>query len=244
MPTVGVIEQRGANGFFSICYGPQTHGGAAKIMAVIEAPTTSFPKDVYTVTPRVPGVLGLGALGTPTKGRLVSLVTNGNAFTAQLQLTHGTNGTTEVYVDCTGETVAIVEVPRPAEGVVNSAAGSFTVGIQNAPLNGGSRLLEWHNGSVVITNRSGVTRSVTNDWISVAGHYGMVCGPSGYLKYQAARSYNRGTAEDTLQFMPTNSLTPRYAVWFPGQDAAQTRSNASRVSWRVSATNCVLTFPG
>jgi hypothetical protein len=244
MPAVGVIAQRGANGFFSICYGPQTNGAVAKIMALIEAPATRFPNDVYTVTPRVPGVLGLGAMGNPTKAQLVSLVTNGNTFTAQLQLTNGTNGTTDVYVDCTGETIAIVEVPRPAAGVINSAAGSFTIGIQNAPLNGGSRLLEWNHGSTVITNRSGVSRNVTNDWICVARRYGVACGPSGFFKYQAATGYSHGTAEDTLQFIPTNSLLPRYAVWFPGQNAAQTASNASRVSWVVSATNSVLAFPG
>jgi hypothetical protein len=85
---------------------------------------------------------------------------------------------------------------------------------------------------------------VTNDWICVAGHYGMVCGPGGYFKYQAAKAYSHGTAEDTLQFMTTNSLTPRYAVFFPGQSAKQTRSGANLVNWTVSATNCVLSFPG
>jgi hypothetical protein len=118
------------------------------------------------------------------------------------------------------------------------------VGIENAPLNGGTRLLEWNNGSAVITNLSGLTRNVTNAWVCVAGHYGMACGPGGYLKYQAAKAYSHGAAEDTLQFMPTNSLTPRYAVWFPGKSASQTASGANRVSWAVSATNCVLSFPG
>jgi hypothetical protein len=189
-------------------------------------------------------VLGLGALGNPTGARLVSLTTNGNTFTAELQLTNGTKGTTEVYVDCTGETIAIVEVPRPAAGVVARATGSFTVGIENAPLNGGSRRVEWKNGSAVITNLSGVTRNVTNDWICVAGHYGMVCGPEGYFNYQAAKAYSHGAAQDTVQFMPANSLKPRYAVWFPGKNAAQTSSGAGCVSWTVSATNCVLSFPG
>jgi len=244
MPDVGVIEQRGANGFCSICYGPQTNGHPARINAIIEAPTTRFPNDVYTVTPRVPGVLGLGVMGKPTSARLVNLATNGNTFTAELQLTHGTNGTTAVYVDCTGETVAIVEVPRPANLVANRAAGSFTVGIENAPLNGGTRLLEWNNGSAVITNLSGLTRNVTNAWICVAGHYGMACGPGGYFNYQAAKAYSHGAAQHTLQFMSTNSLTPRYAVWFPGKSESQTRWGANRVSWGVSATNCVLSFPG
>ena len=244
MPDVGVIEQRGANGFFSICYGPQTNGGPPRIAAVIEAPTTRFPNDVYTVTPLVPGVLGLGAMGRPTKARLVDFVTNGNTFTAELELTHGTNGMTDVYVDCTGENVAMVEVPRPANGVASRAAGSFTMGIENAPLNGGSRVLEWKTGSAIITNLSGTTRNVTNAWICIAGHYGLACGPGGYFRYQAATRYAHATAEDTLQFMPANSLAPRYAVWFPGQNAAQTGSNASQVKWTVSPDNYTLAFPG
>jgi len=137
-----------------------------------------------------------------------------------------------------------VEVPQPAAGVVNRAAGSFTVGIQNAPLNGGSRLVEWNTASATITNLSGAIRSVTNDWICVAGHYGMVCGPEGYFQYQAAKAYSHGAAQDTVQFMPADSLMPRYAVWFPGQDAAQTRSGAAQVNWTVSPSNCVLSFPG
>lgn len=244
MPDVGVIEQRGANGYFSICYGPQTNGGKARINALLEAPTTSFPNDVYTVAPRVPGLMGLGALGNPTGARLVSLSTNGNTFTAELQLTNGTKGTTAVYVDCTGDTIAMVEVPQPAAGVVHRALGSFTVGIENAPLNGGSRLVEWKNGSVTITNLSGVSRSVTNDWICVAGHYGLVCGPEGHFKYQAAKAYSHGAAQDTLEYLPADSLKPRYAVWFPGKSAAQTSAGASGVSWKVSTTNCVLSFPG
>jgi hypothetical protein len=244
MPDVGVIEQRGGNGFFSICYGPQTNGGKARINAIIEPPAASFPGDVYTVTPRIPGVIGLGAMGNPTGARLVSLITNGNTFTAELQLTNGAQGTTEVYVDCTGETIAIVEVPRPTTGLVRGTNGSFIVGIENAPLNGGSRLLEWKDGSTTITNLSGLTRNVTNSWICVAGHYGVACGPEGYFSYQAARAYSHATAQDTLEYMPADSLQPRYAVWFPGKNAAQTLSGASRLSWMTSPTNCVLSFPG
>jgi hypothetical protein len=244
MPAVGLITQRGSNGFFSICYGPQTNKMRARISAIIEPPMRQFPQDVYTVTPRVPGVLGLGAMGPPTAARLVSFVTNGNTFTAELQLTNGANGTTETYVDCTGETVAMVEMPQAIAGVSKTAAGSFTVGIENAPLNGASRLLEWNSGSMVITNRSGAIQYVTNNWVCIGGHYGIAGGPAGYFKYHAATRYSHGTAEDTLEFIPTNSLTPRYAVWFPGQNAAQTASNAALISWRVSATNCVLGFPG
>lgn len=243
MPGVGIIEQRGTNGFFSISYGSRFEAKSRRIMAVIEAPLTSFPNEVYTVTPRLAGVIGQGAMGNPTEARLLRLATNGNAFTAELLLTHGRNDMTDVYVDCAEGAIAMVEVPRPVRDLARSAAGSFTVGIQNAPLNGGSRLLEWHNGSAVMINLSGATRSVTNDWICVAGHYGLVCGPGGYFKYQTATRYGHGTAEDTLQFVPSNSMAPRYAVWLPGSSAAKTLAVASRVTWADFGSNRVLRFP-
>jgi hypothetical protein len=242
---VAIITYRGTNGFVSISYGPQTNGSSARILATIEPLVTSFPTNVYVTTPRLPGIIGLGAMGSPTAGRLVSLLTNANGFQAELQLTNGANGTTEVYFNCTGDTVGIVEVPSPASGVANSATGSFNIGIENDPLTGGSRRLEWTGGSATVTNRSGKALNVTNGWICVAGHYGVAFGPAGYLNYSAASSYNRlGAAEDTLQFMPANSLMPRYAVWFPGRNASQMATGAAQISWIVSQTNAVLTFPG
>jgi hypothetical protein len=64
------------------------------------------------------------------------------------------------------------------------------------------------------------------------------------LNYAATTTYNRlGAAEDTLAFYPTNSLTPRYAVYFPGKTALQTSNLAAQVSWAASGTNATLTFP-
>ena len=245
LPDVGIIAQRYSAGFVSICYGPQTNGSSARIMALIEPPAVSVPTNVYVTTPRLPGIIGLGALGTPTAGRVISLITNTSGFQAELQVTNGANGTTEIYMNCTGETVGLVEVPWPAYGITSGSAGSFCVGIENDPLIGGSRLLEWASGSAVVTNRSGVSRNISNNWVCVAGRYGLTAGPGGYFNYQAASSYNRaGAAQDTLQYVAQAQLGPRYAVWFPGKSAAQTMSNASQVSWAFSATNCVLTFPG
>jgi hypothetical protein len=242
---VAILTCRGTNGFVSISYGPQTNGSPARIMAVIEPPATGFPSNTIVTTPRLPGIIGLGAMGSPTGGRLVNLTTNKNGFIAELQLTNGANGTTEVYFDDTGESVGIVEVPNPVAGFVNSAAASFSIGIENDPLCGGSRLLEWSNGSATIANRSGISRNVTNHWICVSGNYGVAFGPAGYLNYTATTGYNRlGAAEDTLAFMPTNSLTPRYAVYFPGKSALETSNLAAQVSWQVSGTNATLTFPG
>ena len=244
LPDVGLIVQRNAFGFTGICYGPQTNGYTARIMAVIEPPAPSVPTNVYVTTPRLPGIIGLGAMGAPTAARLVSLTTNTSGFQAELQLTNGAYGTTEVYVNCTGETAALVEVPWPST-TVSGTSGSFCVGIENDPLIGGSQLIEWAANATTVTNRTGITLAITNPWVCVSGRYGLVAGPAGYFNYLAASAYNRaGAAQDTLQFMPTNSLAPRYAVWFPGKTAAQTATNATRVAWTVSGTNGTLSFPG
>jgi hypothetical protein len=245
LPDVDIIVQRSAYGFTSLSYGPQTNGAAARIMAMIEAPVASFPSNVFVASPLLPGVIGIGALGNPTGARLVSLATNANGFQAELQVTNGANGTTEVYFNSTGETVGIVEVPFPVAGFAGGTAGSFSVGIENDALTGGSRLLEWTGGSATISNRSGVVRNITNGWACVSGRYGIAAGPAGYFKYQAASSYNRlGAAEDTLKFFPQNWLGPRYAVWFPGKTASQTASNASLIKWSITPSNSILTFPG
>ncbi len=242
---VAVLSGRGTNGFVTISYGPQTNGSPARILATIEPPAAGFPSNTIVTTPRLPGIIGLGAMGSPTGGRLVNLTTNGSGFYAELQLTNGANGTTEVYFNNTGDSVGIVEVPHPAAGVASSVTGSFDIGIENDPLCGGSRLLEWSNGLATITNRTGTARNVTNNWICVSGNYGVSFGPAGYINYAAASSYNRlGAAEDTLAFMPTNSLAPRYAVYFPGKNALQTSNLAAQVTWSISGTNATLTFPG
>jgi len=253
LPDVAIIASRNTNYYCSICYGPQTNGSAAKIMAMIDPVFISVPTNTYLTTPREAGIIGLGGMGYPTSGGLVSLVTNATGFTAELHLTNGALGTTEVYINSTGVSVGILEVPQPV-GEAAAAAGSFCVGIQNDPLAGGSRLLQWAGGAATVTNLSGVSVNMTNNWVCVAGRYGMAAGPGGYFNYQTASGYTRlnevgglnesGVAEDTLQFMATNQATPRYAVWFPGNSAAVTASNAAQVTWVVNNTNGTLTFPG
>ena len=241
---VAVLTYRGTNGFITISYGPQTNGSSARIMATIEPLCAGFPSNTIVTSPRLPGIIGLGAMGSPTGGRLVNLVTNGNGFLAELQLTNGANGTTKVYFNATGDSVGIIEVPSPVNGFANSAASSFSIGIENDPLCGNSRLLEWSNSSTIIVSRSGTVKNVTNNWLCVSGNYGVSFGPAGYLNYTAVTTYNRlGASEDTLAFVPTNSLTPRYAVFFPGKSALQTSNLAAQVIWNVSGTNATLTFP-
>jgi len=244
LTAVAALSCRGTNGFVAISYGPQTNGYATRIMATIEPMSANSPSNTFVTTPRLPGIIGLGAMGKPTGGRLVNLTTNGLGFIAELQLTNGANGTTEIYFNNTGDSVGIIEVPNPVSGFAGGAAASFSTGIENDPLGGGARLLEWSNNRTTITNRSGTAKNITNAWICVSGRYGLACGPAGYWNYAAATTYNRlGAAEDTLAFYPTNSLTPRYAVYFTGQSALPTSNLAAQISWTVAGTNATLAFP-
>ncbi len=244
-PDTGDIVQRSTNGYVSISYGPVGQGLTPVIMAMIEAPAVSIPTNVYVATPLQPGVIGMGALGSPTAATLDSFVTNANGFTAELTLVNGSEGSTEVYFTSTGQSVGIVEVPHPAGGVTGSSAGSFSTGIENDPLTGGSRLLQWNTGSNTVANMSGTVVNVTNNWICVSGRYGLAAGPAGHFNYTAATDYNRlGAAQDTLAFVESSLLAPRYAVYFPGMSAAQTASNTSLITWVVNGTNGTLTFPG
>jgi autotransporter-associated beta strand protein len=237
-PDVGIIVQRSTNGFVSLSYG-------SRIMAMVEAPAPGIPTNLYVATPLLPGVIGMGAMGNPTSAQLVSFITNANGFDAQLQIQNGANGSTMVYVKSTGETVGIVEVPFPAAGVVDNGASSFDIGVENDPLTGGSRSLNWSGGATTVANFSGTSLNIMSSWVCISGHYGLAIGPAGYMNYTAATGYNRlGAAQDTLQFQPTNSLAPRYAVWFPGKDVPQTSNSAGAITWTVSGNNAVLTFPG
>ena len=237
-PDIKLIAQRGPWGFVSLSYGP-------RIMGLIVPTAASVPTNVYVTTPRLPGIIGLGAMGNPTAAQLIRFATNDGGFEAELTLLHGAKGSTEVYVMSTGETVAIVEVPRATVNVTNSATGSFSVGIENHALTGGSRLLAWKSGASNIVARSGVTVDVTNQWVCVSERLGMIAGPAGQFRYEAASRYNRrGAAEDTLEFIPQISLSPRYAVFLPGGSSKSTASAAARVHWQVAGTNAVLTFSG
>ncbi len=238
LKAVRVIAGRGPFGFVSLSYG-------SRIMALVEPPAQSVPAHAFLTTPRLPGILGLGALGNPTGARLVSLSGNEGGFQAELELTNGVKGLTRTYVHCAGPGVAIVEVPWPAEGVSGLPSSSFTAGVENDPLTGPGRLLEWAGGSTVVTNRSGVTHDLASGWVCIAERHGLAAGPAGFFRYQAAASYNRsGAAEDSLSFVAAEPLNARYAVWFPGCDAAQTRANAGRITWTATATHVILQFPG
>jgi len=56
---VQVIHQRSAFGTFSISY------NGARTMANVEPAALSVPTNAFISSPRLPGILGLGALGDP-----------------------------------------------------------------------------------------------------------------------------------------------------------------------------------
>ena len=242
---VQVIHQRSAFGTVSVSF------NGSRTAAVIEPAALSVPTNAFIASPRVPGILGLGALGNPTSASVISFVTNADGFTAEIKIISSL-GTTETYIKSTGESIAIIEVPKLNNGATASSGGSFICGIENDPLTGGARLLEWANNSAGITALSGTSRNVTNNWICVAGRYGVAAGPAGYFRYAANTTYNRtsvtvneaGEAEDALSFVENSQLAPRYAVWFPTKNALQTSNAATVITWVTNSSTATLTFPG
>ncbi len=237
-PDVGVIVQRSPWGFVSLSY-------KDTIMGMVESATAAIPGNTFVSTPTLPGVLGVGPLGKPTSATLLNFSTNASGFTAELLVQNGANGSTRIYVNSCGEAVGMVEVPLPASGVAGSMAGCFTNGIENDPLTGGIRLLEWAGGAATVTNFSGVVRNITNGWVCVAGRYGLASGPGAVFRYTAATGYNRpGAAQDYLAVMPQTLLAARYAVWFPNHNSSQTAALAGQITWTTNNATAVLTFPG
>ncbi len=237
-PDTEIIAQRSPWGFVSLSYG-------SRIMGMVEAAPASLPASAYVATPALPGGFGVGPLGNPTAASLLNFATNAAGFTAELLVQNGTNGSTRVYVNSTGESVGMVEVPLPAGGVTGSNAGCFTNGIENDPLTGGFQLLEWAGGSTSVANFSGLVTNLNSQWVCVAGRYGVATGPGGQFNYRAATGYNRlGAAQDYLSVLPQTRLGPRYCVWFPGQTASQTAASAGQISWSTNGNTVVLRFPG
>ena len=243
---VQVIHQRSAFGTFSVSW------NGARTMANVEPLALSVPTNAFISSPRLPGILGLGALGDPASATVVSYTTNADGFNAEIKITSSL-GTTEEYIKSTGESIALIEVPKLNNGSTASSGGSFICGIENDPLTGGSRLLEWSNSSATITAMSGTVRNVTNNWICVSGRYGLAAGPAGYFRYAATNNYYRtdsagyseaGEAEDALSFVESSQLAPRYAVWFPTKNALQTSNLTAQISWSTNTTTATLTFPG
>ncbi|MGA4579829.1 hypothetical protein [Limisphaera sp. VF-2] len=237
-PDVQVIHLRAARGSFSISY------KSGRIMAVVEPAARDVPTNAFVATPRLPGLIGLGALGPPTAARLLSLSQPEHGFDAELALTNGSMGWTHVRVRCDGESFAVLEVPHPTSGAGAPPAPSFICGIENDPLTGGVRLLNWASGTGLVTNRSGLLVRATNAWISVSDWYGLIAGPEGWFEYQAASNYNiLGAAEDQLRFFPADPLGARYAIWFPARTTAELQVLAAQVEWSLSNGTARLAWP-
>jgi hypothetical protein len=236
-PDIKLITQRNASGFFSISYG-------SRVMGLIVPPLGSFPEDVFITTPRFPGLIGLGALGTPQKADLVSLQTNRSGFDARLELSYKSGGSLSLFVKNVEGAIAIIEVPQAPRNAKETKAGSFSIGIENHTLTGGSREIVWSGGKEKVRERSGTKLNLGSEWACVADRLGVTAGPSGHLRYTAASSYNRrGAAEDTLEFIPDSATAPRYSVWFPGKTAREAQSLSKKVHWKAGGPEFTLQFP-
>lgn len=237
-PDVQVLHVRSARGSFSISY------KSGRIMAVVEPAAREVPTNAFVATPRLPGLIGLGALGPPTAARLLTLNQREHGFDAELALTNGTSGWTHVRVLCDGHGFAVLEVPHATGAVAEAPALSFTCGIENDPLTGGVRPLTWSSGTAFVTNRSGTVVRATNAWICVSDWYGLIAGPEGWFEYRAASNDNiLGAAEDQLGFVPARPLGPRYAIWFPARTAAELQTLAMQVEWSQTNGVASLTWP-
>jgi hypothetical protein len=189
-------------------------------------------------------MIGLGALGAPNQAELLNLEPNASGFTAAFRMNHKNKGTTTLHVVSADGVIALVEVPQPARGVKETNAASFSIGLENHKLTGGTRRVASASGATDITERSGKTLILDGGWACVSEKLGFIAGPAGKIRYQAASNYNRrGAAEDTMEFVPEKPFAPRFAIWLPGKNAAATKKLASRVRWNVSDTNGALTFP-
>ena len=86
-----------------------------------QAPATRFPNDVYTVTPRVPGVIGLGAMGKPMAKNLLKA---GFAETVGRQDIILGNGSNEI--------IDLLEIPH----IRNKTVGMLPYGLQDCVVRG------------------------------------------------------------------------------------------------------------
>ncbi|MCS7091376.1 MAG: hypothetical protein RMN51_02205 [Verrucomicrobiota bacterium] len=238
LPEVHVLHQRSGRGSFSLSY------KSGRVMAVVEAKARRIPDQAFLTTPRLPGLIGLGGLGPPTEARLLSLTNFPEGLEATFAFTNGNTGWTYAQMRWDGESFALIEVPYPWTTPTAVDTASFVTGIQNDPLTGGVLGLRWGETLRWITNRSGVTVHVTNNWVCVGDWMGMVAGPAGRFEYLAADRYNiLGAAEDRLQFVPAFPTGPRYAIWLPACPASEMVSLAPQIEWTHADGGVRLRWP-
>jgi hypothetical protein len=236
LPDVRLVLQRSRYGFASLSYG-------ARIMGMVVPESTSHPANPYVVTPRYPQLIGAGTSGRATAAQLKRLSVTDRGFDAELHLTHGPLGATRVRFVSFGDAVAVIEWPLPLLALTPESVAAFPLGIENHALTGGSRKLEWASGEQHINALSGAALDIPGRWACVADRYGVIAGPSGRLRYEAAAGYNRrGAAEDDLHYVPDDPLAPRYIVLLPSFDAETTRTVAAGIRWEAGDREAALSL--
>lgn len=227
LPDVGLLLQRGPDGFVSVSYGLRT-------MAMVVPPATATAP--YLVTPRIPSLLPARV----TKSTVEQVEVGDDGFTMQLLMEHGPMAATRTRIVSRGGAVAFVEQPLDSLGLATTT-DAFPVGIENHPMTGGSRAVRWAEGEATFAERSGQAAE-TGAWASVDERLAVLGGPDGVWQYRAADRYNRdGAAEDTLSWRPTDPRAPRYAIVLTA-GAAAARKVASTVVWQADAKEARLTF--
>jgi len=235
LPDVKLVLQRGPAGFVSLSYG-------ARVMGLVE-PACRDDEHPYVATPRYPGLIGRGSFGDPTGAELRRLETSAQGFDADLVVHFGPLEDRHVRFVSFGDAVAIIEVPTPLLEVAGAKPSAFPVGIENDPLTGGTREVEWSQGRRSVKAMSGEAVDLGGSWACISGRLGYIAGPGGRITYAAPGGYNRsGAAEDCLEFVPQSSAAPRYALLLPSADGAKVREVAGTVAWQVSRGVARLAF--
>jgi hypothetical protein len=238
LPGAGLILHRHEHGFTSVSYGLRTMG--------LVVPS-ALPDAPFLTTPRYPGMFGAGPFGTASRTDLRRYESIPGGFRAELDLEHGPLARTRVLVESHGRATAVIEVPYHAVLAPATERGSevFPLGIENHELTGGRRLLSWSGGRREVQAMSGGTLEPLGHWVCVDNRLGVVVGPAdtGELEYRVAPGYNRsGAAEDTLVFVSSDPMAPRFAVFLPDVDERTVAEVSASARFETMPEAAVLNF--
>lgn len=233
LPDVKLLLQRSPQGFLAISYG-------SRVMGVVHPTAAAYPDAPYVTTPLVPGLLTVNGV-LPRQADLQDVATSADGVAATLDLSDRFLSVCRVRVVATGDSLALLELP--GGDVPSQPPAVFPVGIENHPLTGPGRQVEWPGGTREVAQRSGTRFEVTEPVVCVAARLGMVAGPAGRFVYTAPKSYNRdGAAQDTLAYQPKTSTAPRYTILLPGADLATAERVQQSVVYQATGDTVTLRY--